>query len=102
MLATNCSFSGPECHKIDGDWSFVPYSIGGAYSALLDTLAKFRGKVPRKKNGKGKRIRRGKANSNEERDKREGRTLLIHQGVKAVFKENKGFNPPPKCWGFCT
>jgi len=69
---SKCVFSCPECPKIDGGWSFVTDPTGGAYSAPPDTLAVFRGRPPRKRDGE-----RG-GNGGEEgkgRGRRDGRLV---------------------------
>jgi len=43
IVATRCQILRPKCTEFDFGWGSIPDPAGGAYSALLDPLAGFRG-----------------------------------------------------------
>ena len=43
IVATSCQISRLKCIKFDFGWGFAPHPAGGAYSALPDPLAGFKG-----------------------------------------------------------
>ena len=59
--------------KIDFDWGSAPDPAGGAYSALADPLAVFKGPTSKRKEGKGEKKRKG-----EGREEMGGENDLIH------------------------
>jgi len=64
FVATRCQISRLKCNKIDFRWDSTPDPAGGAYSALLDPLAGFKGayvyeEEGQERKGKGSGRRRG-------------------------------------------
>jgi len=62
---TRCQILRLKCTKIDFDWGSAPDPAGGAYSALTDLLAVFKGPTFKGKEGKGKRGGKGERKGGE-------------------------------------
>ena len=67
IVATRCQFLRPKCTKVDFCWGSAPDPTGGAYSALPDTLAVFKGPTSKGRKGKERGGKRGREGKGEEK-----------------------------------
>ena len=59
IVATRCQILTLKCTKIDFGWGSAPDPAGGAYSALPDPLARFKGPTSKGRRGLGWEVGRG-------------------------------------------
>jgi len=73
ICATRRQILRLKCTKIDFGWCSAPDPAGGAYSALPDPLAVFKGPTSKGKEGKGKRGGKGKGKGWKKKGRERGR-----------------------------
>jgi len=88
IVATKCQFLRPKCTNVDFGWSSAPDPARGAYSALPDPLAVFKGPTSKGREGKGRgRERKGRGGEGKGREReREGEGLQMPKNAESWLR----------------
>jgi len=94
IVAARCHFLKLKCTKFDFGWGSAPDPAGGAYSALPDSLAGFKGPTSKGRGGK----ERGPTSKGREdwvgRGRKGGPTCKGREGSGREEEGTKGSGPP--------